>query len=71
VGSPAAIAPRETLEMTGPYCGAKGGNGRAVRDRNPALHADRLHVHNAYRLKLGGESIRKAESLTATKKAAK
>ncbi|MFL5343185.1 MAG: ATP-binding protein, partial [Hyalangium sp.] len=31
---------------------------------------DRL-VHNAHRLKLGGESIRKAESLTTTKKAAK
>jgi DNA replication protein DnaC len=31
---------------------------------------DRL-VHNAHRLKLGGESIRKAESLTAAKKAAK
>ena len=31
---------------------------------------DRL-VHNAHRLKLGGESIRKAESLTSGKKAAK
>lgn len=31
---------------------------------------DRL-VHNAHRLKLGGESIRKAESLTGAKKAAK
>ena len=31
---------------------------------------DRL-VHNAHRLKLGGESIRKAESLTNAKKAAK
>lgn len=28
-------------------------------------------VHNAHRLKLGGESIRKAESLTGGKKAAK
>jgi hypothetical protein len=28
-------------------------------------------VHNAYRLKLGGESIRKVESLAGAKKAAK
>jgi hypothetical protein len=33
LGAPAAIVPRETLEMAGPRCGEKGENDRAGRDR--------------------------------------
>jgi len=38
------IAPRETLEMAGPRCSAKGENDRAGRDRNAAHPEDRLHT---------------------------
>jgi hypothetical protein len=67
-GSPAAIAPRETLEMTGPHCGAKGGNGRAGRDRNPALREDRLHIAE---LKLSQSNHCQADAVNLVRRASR